>query len=171
MRRVVEDDLIEDTTSQGGWMYADLFLALMVIFLATVSFVPSFGNAPKVNFGNSQGSGPLQSYSKVFPERLDIVFEGFDYKFLKNSIKEFTDSKGIAGSSTISFAQIIAGYDPNKELAQNAIKRALVFSNKIDQSDHKLLDYASTTLSSSSSLTPNRIVLQLTFATRVGVTG
>lgn len=171
MRKLVPLEEVEDTTSQGGWMYADLFLALMVIFLATVSFVPSFGTAGKTDFGNAQSTGPLQSYSKIFPERLDIVFEGFDFKFLMNSIKEFTDKNKITGSSTISFAQIIAGYDPSKEDAQIAIKRALAFSKEIDQSDHKLLDYASTTLSSSSSLTPNRVVMQITFATRVGVTG
>ena len=30
----------EDLTGLAGWMYTDLLLALMVIFLATISFVP-----------------------------------------------------------------------------------------------------------------------------------
>jgi hypothetical protein len=34
-------ELGEDVTEKAGWMYADLFLALMVIFLATISFVPN----------------------------------------------------------------------------------------------------------------------------------
>ena len=33
-------ETLEDNVNQAGWMYADLFLALMVIFLATISFVP-----------------------------------------------------------------------------------------------------------------------------------
>ena len=34
-------EFAEDATEQAGWMYADLFLGLMVIFLATISFVPT----------------------------------------------------------------------------------------------------------------------------------
>jgi len=33
-------DDAEDLTGLAGWMYTDLLLALMVIFLATISFVP-----------------------------------------------------------------------------------------------------------------------------------
>ena len=35
----------EDASHLAGWMYADLLLALMVIFLATISFVPNFANS------------------------------------------------------------------------------------------------------------------------------
>ena len=31
----------EDTLKLAGWMYADMLLGLMVIFLATVSFLPT----------------------------------------------------------------------------------------------------------------------------------
>jgi hypothetical protein len=40
MRRRVESAESEDATLLAGWMYADLLLGLMVIFLATISFVP-----------------------------------------------------------------------------------------------------------------------------------
>lgn len=40
MRRRVEEIEAEDATLLAGWMYADLLLGLMVIFLATISFVP-----------------------------------------------------------------------------------------------------------------------------------
>ena len=171
MRRLETVDPIEDTTAQGGWMYADLFLALMVVFLATVSFVPNLGSGKVVDIGATPNGGPVQSYSKIFPQRLDIVFDGYDYKFLMSSIKEFTDRNGITGQSNISFAQIIAGYDAKTETPQIAIQRALGFSRSIDKSNHLLLDYASTTLSSSSDISPNRYLVQITFATRVGVTG
>ena len=36
----------EDLLGLAGWMYADLFLALMVIFLATISFVPALVHNP-----------------------------------------------------------------------------------------------------------------------------
>ena len=35
-------DIGEDVTNQAGWMYADLFLGLMVVFLATVTFIPEY---------------------------------------------------------------------------------------------------------------------------------
>jgi len=35
--------LSEDTVSQSGWVFADLLVALSVIFLATISFVPDLG--------------------------------------------------------------------------------------------------------------------------------
>ena len=40
MRRRAENIEAEDATLLAGWMYADLLLGLMVIFLATISFVP-----------------------------------------------------------------------------------------------------------------------------------
>jgi hypothetical protein len=36
---------VEDATPLGGWLFADSFLALMVIFLATISFVPNLGGS------------------------------------------------------------------------------------------------------------------------------
>ncbi len=43
VRKVRHRRVEEDATHQGGWLFADSFLALMVIFLATISFVPSLG--------------------------------------------------------------------------------------------------------------------------------
>ena len=40
MRKRQEEGQAEDATLLAGWMYADLLLGLMVIFLATISFVP-----------------------------------------------------------------------------------------------------------------------------------
>ena len=45
MRKVHRNIEEEDATSMGGWLFADSFLALMVIFLATISFVPALGGS------------------------------------------------------------------------------------------------------------------------------
>ncbi|MFM1974690.1 MAG: hypothetical protein RL524_677 [Actinomycetota bacterium] len=37
VRKVRHRRVEEDATHQGGWLFADSFLALMVIFLATIS--------------------------------------------------------------------------------------------------------------------------------------
>ena len=42
--RIVKAHEEEDATEQAGWLFADSFLALMIIFLATISFVPDINN-------------------------------------------------------------------------------------------------------------------------------
>jgi Acetyltransferase (GNAT) domain len=43
---ILIDKLKRAKLALAGWMYADLFLALMVIFLATISFVPAQQSSP-----------------------------------------------------------------------------------------------------------------------------
>ena len=171
MRRIPLEEELEDTTSQGGWMYADLFLALMVIFLATVSFVPQFNLDPKLSSDPTAPGKAVYSFSKIYSQRLDVVFDQYDYQFMMSSIKNFLQKNNIEGNAEIVFIQIIGGYNPSSEKPQAAIDRALTFSQQIDKSNHMLLQHASTTLSSSSSIDPGQVVAQITFATRIGVTG
>ena len=53
----------EDLTGLAGWMYTDLLLALMVIFLATISFVPQiFGTISSgSNLVDNQAQSPVHS--------------------------------------------------------------------------------------------------------------
>ena len=161
----------EDSTAQAGWMYADLFLALMVVFLATISFVPQFNLDPKLSSDPTSEGKAVYSFSKVYEQRLDIVFENYDYEFLKTEIAKFIESKNFDTGSEIVFIQIVAGYDPEYETSKTAIDRALAFSKKVDKSNRLLLQHASTTLSASSTLDSEQVVLQITFAVRVGVSG
>ena len=171
MRRLKESAEFEDQSNQAGWMYADLFLALMVIFLATVSFVPQFNLDPKLGSDPTAPGRAVYSFSKIYSQRLDVVFDQYDYQFLLKSVKNFLESNGIEGEAEIVYVQIIGGYDSSFEKSQKAIDRALVFSQQIDKSNHMLLQHASTTLSSSPSIDATQIVMQMTFATRIGVTG
>lgn len=161
----------EDTTAQAGWMYADLFLALMVVFLATISFVPQFNLDPKLSSDPTAEGKAVYSFSKVYEERLDVVFESYDYEYLKSEIQKFIKAKNLDTGSEIVYVQIVAGYDSSKEDSSAAIKRAMNFSQKIDKSNRLLLQHASTTLSTSSTLNPAQVVMQITFAVRIGVSG
>jgi len=171
LRRIPQEQELEDTTAQGGWMYADLFLALMVVFLATVSFVPQFNLDPKLSADPTGSGKAVYSFSKIHSQRLDVVFDQYDYQFLLKSIKTFLEKNNIDGDAEIVFVQIVGGYNPGIEKSQAAIDRALYFSQLIDKSNHMLLQHASTTLSSSSSIDPGQVVMQITFASRIGVTG
>ena len=104
MRQIYEEPVEEDLTGQAGWMYTDLMLALMVIFLATISFVPQFtGNSNAVTDPNS----PDYSYSKIFDESMNTLYESFSLGQIERDIARFKSSKGLPPDSDIVFAQYI----------------------------------------------------------------
>lgn len=161
MRRIYADPIEDDLTGQAGWMYTDLMLALMVIFLATISFVPNFT-------GNSTASDPTDpnySYSKIFDESLNTLYEDFNLSKIEADIARFKLSKGMPQDSDIVFVQYVGGYLPGSENPSVAIKRALAFSQKLDSANNLLLASSATSLSSSNVLKPNQVIVRFTFAT------
>jgi hypothetical protein len=163
MRRTYEDPIEEDLTGQAGWMYTDLMLALMVIFLATISFVPQFtGNSSST----SDPDNPEYAYSKIFEESMNSLYENFDLEQIENDIARFKSSKGLMPDSDIVFAQYVGGYANGSENPSIAIARALAFSQRLDAANSELLANAATTLSSSSVLKANQVIVRFTFATQ-----
>ena len=146
MRQTYEEPVEEDLTGQAGWMYTDLMLALMVIFLATISFVPQFtGNSNAVTDPNN----PDYAYSKIFDESMNTLYESFGLGQIERDIAKFKSSKGLPPDSDIVFAQYVGGYS----------------SQKLDSANPELLASAATTLSSSNVLKPNQVIVRFTFAT------
>jgi hypothetical protein len=165
MRRTYEDPVEEDLTGQAGWMYTDLMLALMVIFLATISFVPQFTNNSTTDPDN-----PDYSYSKIFDESMNTLYESFNLAQIKSDIARFKLNKGMPADADIVYAQYVGGYSSGSENPSVAIARALAFSQKLDSADPELLTSAATTLSSSNVLKANQVIVRFTFATpsRIG---
>jgi hypothetical protein len=165
MRRTYEDPVEEDLTGQAGWMYTDLMLALMVIFLATISFVPQFTINP-----NTDPENPDYSYSKIFDESMNTLYESFNLSQIKSDIARFKINKGMPSDADIVYAQYVGGYSSGSENPSVAIARALAFSQKLDSADPELLTSAATTLSSSNVLKANQVIVRFTFATpsRIG---
>jgi len=165
MRRTYEDPVEEDLTGQAGWMYTDLMLALMVIFLATISFVPQFSSN-----SNTDPENPDYSYSKIFDESMNTLYESFDLSQIKSDIARFKINKGMPSDADIVYAQYVGGYSSGSENPSVAIARALAFSQKLDSADPELLTSAATTLSSSNVLKANQVIVRFTFATpsRIG---
>lgn len=162
MRRVYSDPLEEDLTGQAGWMYTDLMLALMVIFLATISFVPKFINSSSAQ---ADPNNPSYSYSRIFDESMNTLYESFDLAQIKADVSRFKSTHQLPADSDIVFAQYVGGYSQGTENPSTAIARALSFSQKLDRADHGLLASAATTLSSSNVLHSNQIIVRFTFAT------
>jgi hypothetical protein len=163
MRVAYSDPVEEDLTGQAGWMYTDLMLALMVVFLATISFVPQF-----MGSGSPAATDPTNSnysYSKVFDESMNTMYESFSLSHIMSDIARFKTSHGLPADADVVYAQYVGGYKSGLENSSVAISRALVFSKKLDSADHQLLINAATTLSSSNVLESNQVIVRLTFAT------
>jgi hypothetical protein len=164
VRKRIKPGQEEDATLLAGWMYADLLLGLMVVFLATVSFVPIDNFISK--------SLVKASYKQVdkafnFNRGLSLVYEKFDAKGLEQDIEAFKKREGLDNDAEIIFAQILGGYDPKTEDVQTGRNRALVYSFSLTQEANGLFNNASVTAGGESSLTKDQVALRLTFVSKL----
>jgi len=153
----------EDASPLAGWMYADLLLALMVIFLATISFVPNFSNSS--NAVTSQIKQISSGYN--YNRGLSLVYNGFDSQLISQDIESFKIKEGLPADAEIIYAQILGGFDLQTENADDGKLRALEFSIKLSKDNPQLFATAATNLGSNLVLKPNEIALRLTFVARI----
>jgi hypothetical protein len=155
---------LEDVTHLAGWMYADLLLALMVIFLATISFVPLL-SAPAD--GISQSSSTRTNLGKNYKLGLSFVYDNFDAAQITQDISLFKVHEGLSANSRIIYAQLTGGYDPKLEDENTGKVRALDFSLKLNRSLPSLFSKSATYISATTSLKSNEIGLKITFSDKV----
>jgi hypothetical protein len=158
VRKVRQRRQEEDATHQGGWLFADSFLALMVIFLATISFVPSLGGGltGTGNIGNIAGGNYVKG--------LNIAYEKFDAVKIESDIDGFITGEKLPRTSKVLFAKIVGGYTPGSETEEDAKFRALLFSAQITKANISYFESAKIDLGASNLLKPNQIVLRLTLS-------
>ena len=158
MRKVRARRAEEDATHQGGWLFADSFLALMVIFLATISFVPSLGGGMTGtgNIGNIAGGNYVKG--------LNVAYEKFDAAKIQSDIEGFIKGEKLPLSSKVLFAKIVGGYNPAIEGENEAKFRALLFSAEIQKAELAYFQNAKIDLGASKLLKSNQIVLRLTLS-------
>ena len=164
MRRRLDEATTEDATLLAGWMYADLLLGLMVIFLATISFVPIDNFVSK--------SLVKASYKQVdkafnFNRGLSLVYDKFDAAALEKDIKAFKNREGLDNNAQIIFAQILGGYDPKSESAETGRNRALIYSFSLTKDANGLFKDASVTAGGDEGLKKDQIALRLTFVSKI----
>jgi hypothetical protein len=158
VRKVRTRRVEEDATSQGGWLFADSFLALMVIFLATISFVPSLGGGltGTGNIGNIAGGNYVKG--------LNIAYEKFDAEQIKKDIDGFIAGEKLPRNSKVLFAKIVGGFNQATETENEGKFRALLFSAQITKAQITYFESAKIDLGANKLLKPNQIVLRLTLA-------
>jgi hypothetical protein len=158
VRKVRQRREEEDATHQGGWLFADSFLALMVIFLATISFVPSLGGGltGTGNIGNIAGGNYVKG--------LNIAYEKFDAAQIQKDIEGFITAEKLPRNSTVLFAKIVGGFNPKVESEEEGKFRALLFSAELSKSELAYFQNAKIDLGANKLLKPNQIVLRLTLS-------
>lgn len=177
----------ENTADQAGWMYADLLLALMVIFLATISFVPQFldtyvpsgsgaGNSSQQGSGGmgigdgSAGTGTSTRPSSGIPDAdytfdqgLALFYEDFDLNTFVADVENFRRQQNLGDNFQIVFAQITGGYDEESENPEKGTLRAIAFSVKLNESKLRYLNNTSTSIRTSPKVPANKVLVRFTF--------
>ncbi len=159
----------EDVTGQAGWMFSDMLIALMVVFLATITFIPQFaiGSSSSVSKGNSTdtagGVSGSYSYTEHFDGSFVRAYRVDELADLKKDIATYLKSHSIPADAIVDSAQFIGGYTAN-ETSAAAIARALELSRVLEALAPGLLDHASTILNSSPKLATDLVAIRLTFS-------
>jgi hypothetical protein len=189
MRRTrQESEAQEDNVSdQAGWMYADLLLALMVIFLATISFVPQYldtftpsgsgvGNSSQqgsggMGIGDAAGentttrpSSGIPDADYTFNEGLALYYEDFDLNKFVADVERFRRTQNFGEDFEIIFAQITGGYEEARETPEKGLLRAIAFSVKMKESNLDYLKNTSTSIGSSPEVPTDNVLVRFTFA-------
>jgi len=164
VRRRIAETQQEDITLLAGWMYADLLLGLMVIFLATISFVPMNNYMSK-----SLVKASYKQTDKAFNfnRGISLIYNKFDALSIERDIASFKNREGLDINSQIIFVQILGGFDKATESPDIGRNRALIYSFKLAQDSQGLFSNAAVTAGGDSNLKPGEIALRLTFASKI----
>jgi hypothetical protein len=187
-QRLTSEVAEENTADQAGWMYADLLLALMVIFLATISFVPQFldtyvpsgsgvGNSSQQGSGgmgigdgsagtgtSSRPSSGIPDADYTFDQGLALFYEDFDLNTFVADVENFRRQENLGENFEIVFAQITGGYDAKTESAEKGTLLAIAFSIKLKDSNLDYLNNTSTSIRTSPEVPSNKVLVRFTFA-------
>ena len=158
MRRQAPAAHDDDVLGLAGWMYADLFLALMVIFLATISFVPALSHVSVVA-PSSKKSTTTADYFKA----MSRTYTNFSLTQVENDVYSFQRSEGLPEGTPVILSHLIGGYQSGKESTTDGNFRALVFSQKLSSAASGMFASMQTQIDSSTDLASNQVAVVFTF--------
>lgn len=158
MRRKSAIILEDEVLGLAGWMYADLFLALMVIFLATISFVPALSHV-SVAAPSSKKTATTADYFKA----MSRTYTNFSLPQVENDVYAFQRAEGLPDGTPVIFAHFIGGYQSGNESTTDGNFRALVFSQRLNSAASGIFASMQTHIDSSSDLASNQVAVVFTF--------
>lgn len=118
-----------DITPLAGWVFADLLLALAIIFLTSISFdTPGDGSGTTAKVSESNITRlKLDGVEQLQSEAITFSYKKFDADKLISDIDAFQQSRGFAKGYRILYAQIVGGYDSINESSDLGSVRATEF--------------------------------------------
>jgi hypothetical protein len=149
----------EDPSAQAGWMFADLLLAIAVIFLATISFVPS-EDALSPELIAAAAADPTVNVNKN-----SIPLTQFDQITIMLAMQKYAKDNNLPAEYTVSSVSIVGGYNPESETADRGTQTALRYATGIAELNLPYFKNTSTILSASSTIPSGQVVLNLTITT------
>jgi hypothetical protein len=148
----------EDATSQAGWLFADSFLALMVIFLATISFIPAIGG------GGVLGTGTVGKIAgSNYVDGLVLAYEEVDKVRITNDIATYISSKKLSPTTAVLYAKVIGGYTAQEGESSGSLQ-ALNFAVELQKAEIPYFARAKIDLGSSNLIPTKTVVLRLTLS-------
>jgi hypothetical protein len=157
-------ELEHDVYSSAGWLYADMFLGLMVIFLAIVSFIPQSQNMGKTQIPSvTHGAADHPQVSQLYTG-LTLFYETPSVNKLIADSQNYLKEKKLSLNSHISFIQIIGPFNPISESKDMGTARAVKFGLALRSQDSNFIGPITIGVSASSDIPINQIALQITFS-------
>ncbi len=151
------DEFDDGAVSQSGWVFADLLIALSVIFLATISFVPAGAG------DESAVESKFSAISQVRSQGFSKIYESVDVVQLNKDLTEFRKVRGISESVPLMHLQFVSAAED--EDVGKGILLALKFSIAAKESE-SLVDFNLTTsLSTSEMLKSGQVLVRAVFGT------
>lgn len=148
----------EDATSQAGWLFADSFLALMVIFLATISFVPVIGG------GGVLGTGKVGKIAGTnYVDGLVLAYEKVDSERISQDIEAYIADRKLSGLAGVMYAKILGGYS-TKEGELKGVENAMAFVIDLKNANNPYFLNAKIELGTTDLIPPKTVVLRLTLS-------
>lgn len=141
----------EDPASLAGWMFADLLLALTVIFLATISFIPAIANGTK-------SEGPIASFSI---QNNTIALNKVDAKTVTAAMEEYAKVNHLPKEFKVGSMSVLGGYNPAKQTPSAGVATALKFATGISQLALPYFQGTATQIGSSGVVSDGHVILNL----------
>jgi hypothetical protein len=139
-----DNDSGDEVQGLAGWMYTDLLLGLMVVFLATISFVPkTIADLPQKQVKPVVTSS-RESIKVKTPRIIDEVnfiaeFSRFNESEFTQKLLEFRSAQGVSSSAKVLGGQLIGSYSFATENTGTGIDRALEFGLDLERAYGSLL--------------------------------
>jgi len=164
MKRLQIQDLpSDDILDKAGWLYADIFLGLMIVFLATVTFTPTIQNQkPLLQQSSARNQGAIPN-SSIYAEGLAISSVTPDINQIKNGISNFIKSISLPSNSKITYFEVVGHFNAQSETSQQGMSRAIKFALDLKSQDPALMNSIPIGISSSSATPDSEVTLKVTF--------